>query len=106
MNKRIKNLWIKALRSGKFQQAKDRLRVKTEDGYAYCCLGVLEQVRCEMEGKRFPTHFTRGQVLTTATMKWAGLDDDNPNLPDEAAASMNDEGKSFKYIANRIEKYL
>ena len=107
MKQQVKKLWIKALRSGKFKQAKGKLRAKTEDGYAYCCLGVLEQVRCEAEGKRFPTRL-REEVLTKPTMEWAGLDDSNPNLPsgDYAAAALNDDGKSFEYIAKRIEKYL
>lgn len=109
MNKQIKKLWLAALRSGKFKQARDKLRAKNDDGsYAYCCLGVLEQLRCEIEGKRFPSRLPHGQVLTAATMKWAGLDEENPDLPDHnhGAASLNDEGKSFKYIADRIEKYL
>ncbi len=108
MNKRIKKLWLKALRSGKFKQTKGRLRYKTEDGYAYCCLGVLEQVRCEVEGKRFPSRLPHGQVLTVSTMEWAGLNDDNPSLPgdDYCAATLNDNGHDFKYIADRIEKYL
>lgn len=108
MNKRIKKLWIKALRSGKYKQARDKLRAKNNGDYAYCCLGVLEQIRCEVDNKRFPTRLTNGEVLTKATMEWAGLHDDNPNLPDagNAAAGLNDQGKSFKYIADRIEKYL
>ncbi len=40
MNKSIKNKWVKALESGKFKQAKGRLKY----GNAYCCLGVLVEV--------------------------------------------------------------
>lgn len=38
MNERIKDLWIKALRSGKYEQGVGYLQ--TLDG-KYCCLGVL-----------------------------------------------------------------
>lgn len=51
MNIRIKELWIKALRSGEFRQTKHDL--KTDDGY--CCLGVLcELYRIENGGEWVP----------------------------------------------------
>lgn len=37
MNKKIKKLWLKALRSGEYKQGKLALRIKNK----YCCLGVL-----------------------------------------------------------------
>ena len=37
MNNELRNLWVEALRSGKYKQGKGRLR----DGDTYCCLGVL-----------------------------------------------------------------
>ena len=40
MKVKWKKLWIKALRSGKYQQARESLRF----GDAYCCLGVLCKV--------------------------------------------------------------
>jgi len=40
MIKKVKELWIKALRSGKFKQGTGRLF----DGDGYCCLGVLASV--------------------------------------------------------------
>ena len=38
MNKTVKKQWVKALRSGKYDQAQEVLR--TEDN-KFCCLGVL-----------------------------------------------------------------
>ena len=41
MNKAIKAKWIRALRSGKYRQARMALRCVRRDGPTYCCLGVL-----------------------------------------------------------------
>lgn len=38
MNKRIKELWIEALRSGDYKQGKGLLRNENDE---FCCLGVL-----------------------------------------------------------------
>ena len=37
MDKKIKKKWLKALRSGKYKQGRDALRI----GNKFCCLGVL-----------------------------------------------------------------
>lgn len=110
MNARIKKLWVKALRSGKFRQTIGTLRAKDGEGYAYCCLGVLKAVRCAEEGIPFMSN--RNKLLDGPTMAWAGLDHDDPILSGPTAQStqyaskLNDDDKSFKYIADRIEKYL
>jgi hypothetical protein len=105
MRERIKKLWIEALRSGEYEQTSGTLRDAGENNeYAYCCLGVLEKIRCDEQGVR---RFPQLDVLTEKTMLWAGLDDRNPNLPDgRSLAELNDDGMSFKSIANRIEKHL
>jgi hypothetical protein len=51
MDPEAKELWIEALRSGKFKQGKRAL--KTYDG-AFCCLGVL----CEVTGNGYYEHTT------------------------------------------------
>jgi hypothetical protein len=107
MNKRIKTLWIKALKSGKYKQCKDAMRKRRGKTTSYCCLGVLEQLRCDETGAKFQDC----GVLSPDTMAWAGLDSDDPMLagrrnPDYYAARLNDKGETFDYIANRIEKYL
>jgi hypothetical protein len=90
--------WVKALRSGKYSQAKGQL--KTTEGY--CCLGVL----CDLAVKAgvlkvFPTG--RGN-LPLNVKRWAGLVDPaggydgHQNLADD-----NDSGNRFKTIANIIE---
>ena len=45
MNPRIKDLWVKALQSGKYRQGQLRLiREQKTYGTEHCCLGVL----CEL----------------------------------------------------------
>lgn len=110
MKKRIKKLWLKALRSGKYKQGKGCLRADRK----YCCLGVLCDVYAKEKGERWGAsddarfYSMHGEihVLPTPVMRWAGLNDSNPFLGDENAAPLNDNGTSFKKIANLIEKHL
>ena len=43
MNKRVKQLWLEALRSGEYDQTVGRLQRTDADGHpeGFCCLGVL-----------------------------------------------------------------
>ncbi len=116
MKKAIKKRWIKALRSGEFSQTTGEL--KSRSG-GYCCLGVL----CELhrrskagqgnqwEGKLFDFYLDESAVLSREVMQWAGLEDDDPRLGRYTATAHNDgcdgaKAKSFKQIANLIEKHL
>jgi hypothetical protein len=115
MNKRVKKLWIKALRSGKYKQGREALH-PSED--TFCCLGVLCEVFRKSTGagcwSEYGAFIARGTedscVLPEAVMEWAGLDSDSPRLGTRKnaayATTLNDSGKSFYYIADRIEKYL
>jgi hypothetical protein len=47
MNPEIKAEWLRALRSGEFRQARDKLRDK---GGAFCCLGVLCKLYANADG--------------------------------------------------------
>jgi len=115
MNKRIKALWIDALKSGDFKQGKGRLKALDGDGeVAYCCLGVLCEIASqEDQGSFSDKHglskdvyfFNTGEdVYTTSfpepnTLEWAGLaNSDAWNLVD-----LNDGGgKTFEDIADVI----
>lgn len=122
MNKRIKKLWIKALRSGRYKQGGGGLR-PTE--VTFCCLGVLCDVQRREDHGRWRREKDGGEfvfegngttidecpatgTLPLGTCAWAGLPDDgDPKLGRRyTAANLNDSGKSFDYIADRIEKYL
>ncbi len=45
MDRKLRNKWVKALRSGKYKQGKEHLRQENDKGKSvYCCLGVLIEV--------------------------------------------------------------
>lgn len=44
LDKHIKERWVKALKSGQYQQTDGTLRRKADDKYSYCCLGVLVDI--------------------------------------------------------------
>jgi hypothetical protein len=113
MNTQVKNTWIKALRSGNYQQAQGALRVNN----TFCCLGVLCDLHAKATGKRWRnrdggySYSGASAVLPEVVIRWAGLTDDDPFLGRVQgnpirAAGLNDKGKDFNYIAKRIERYL
>ena len=115
MKKEIKELWIKALNSGKYVQGKGRLR--SEDNF--CCLGVLCDLYNKGNWERFNDNDGEGDyydylakcdVLPLEVVDWAGLKQDNPSIPYTKGypnlASLNDKGKTFKQIAKIIKKYI
>ena len=77
MKKRIKNRWIKALKSGEYVQGKDRL-YNPEDN-TYCCLGVLCKLYAKDKKKGLQKVINmpgsdEGAVLPSAVAKWAGIE--------------------------------
>lgn len=114
MDTKLKKKWIKALRSGKYQQTSGSLY----DGEGYCCLGRL----CVVLGKKFvlpleepcPRSFrVEGQLFNTVLP---------PNIAEEAGMLSfsgeyisngircqlsvdNDAGTSFAKIADIIEEH-
>lgn len=112
----FKRKWLKALRSDKFTQAKHSLlkRNRVDSGLMYCCLGVA----CVVAGTPDSTmeqYRTESQCYIPLTNKHV------PKLlryvPTKSArnfilhvtgklANMNDDGKSFKEIADWIEENL
>jgi hypothetical protein len=125
MNKKIKKLWVEALKSGDYKQGKNCLYIKDNDGKeTYCCLGVL----CDLHAKATKkesfnengTYLNQETILPPEVVKWAqfkkstvavmgnkasaGCDIYLPK--DNSLSGLNDDGKTFKYIAKQIEKYL
>jgi hypothetical protein len=78
MKKEIKNLWTKALRSGKYKQTRGALR----DSTGYCCLGVL----CDLYSKEIGTPWDGEYFLSSSSVVpypvrvWAGLRCGNPTV--------------------------
>jgi len=128
MNKKVKKLWVTALRSGKYKQGKSRLKIS--DGQ-FCCLGVLcdlyiQKTKKGAWGERpddTPIFIgTDGNieecVLPCEVQEWAGIDSEDPYLTHDSegsgnrtAADINDHGANdkkvtFKGLATRIEKVL
>lgn len=123
MNRRVKKKWVEALRSGEFDQAEG---VLCDGNNGYCCLGVLSELAVR-EGKaekwlkedRRNVWYgkKRGDAddvfLPRSVRRWAGLDSDNPSVPNGYAtgsmsslASLNDYGRTFEEIADLIEQHL
>lgn len=124
----LQKKWIKALRSGKYRQAEGQLcEYDHHRHYKHCCLGVacelihgkdfFRKQRREFEGgglSRWESECSVdkniGQVLGEMERKSIGLrrndgcpTDDNFNIL-LSLAEYNDEGYSFKEIADIIEK--
>jgi hypothetical protein len=113
MKPEIKKLWLKALRSGKYRQTKEKL----SDGKGrFCCLGVLCDLHAKAKRAKWGknddgdmTYLGEWETLPFDVQRWAGLDDENPDVTHEhgnCLAALNDNGKRFTTIANVIEAQL
>lgn len=127
MKQDIKKLWVDALRSGEYNQARHCLQSNT----GFCCLGVLSDLYIkqnpnsgcfwEPDEKNMAINFVAGNyceydILPEMVVTWAGLPDKNPKV-----IGTNDEGleihdvianfndryrKDFEQIADMIEAQL
>lgn len=94
MNKKLMQKWVKALRSGKYEQARGELYNKTCD--SYCCLGVLYK---EVRGK----NPRKGAILLNGD--YCGLaSEDGARSEAMCLSILNDVGLGFNAIADIIEK--
>ena len=112
MPKKLKEEWIKALRSGEYEQGKKRLRTLYRDGSEkFCCLGVLCDIgidgvwdddTCIMPAERHAYDDHSIGVPSQADLIAMGIGD-----PFDGTyfylAEMNDEANSFDEIADWIE---
>lgn len=98
VNKPLITRWIKALESGKFSQAKGRLKRVHGNKESFCCLGVLR----EIEPKVF-----EGRQRQSGLLPQDGLDRclGTQRFPQDVYASYNDDdGMSFKDIAGVLRQ--
>lgn len=117
MKEKVKDLWVEALRSGKYKQGKHSLKNNNDK---YCCLGVLCDVYAKTQKKKgffknefgnfvFPNakdDYVIG-VLPTKVIKWAELNNDNPRVKVNGTSlvQLNDsENRTFIEIADVIEQ--
>ena len=78
MIKEIKEDWIKALRSGDYEQGEEYLRSGENH---FCCLGVLcDLFLNEKTGRDWGNLENGEEVLPIEIMDWAGLQSQNPRL--------------------------
>jgi hypothetical protein len=120
MDKKVKESWLKALRSGEYQQGTDFLH----QGSSFCCLGVL----CDLYAKstasgnwtvqgdnEFYTFKSSSDDVITclpeSVLKWAQMPLPSPEgAPEleyewsESLAGLNDAGFSFNQLADYIEE--
>ena len=107
LNKKFKQKWLTALRSGKYEQGESEL--KTKGTQEYCCLGVA----CKIAGLR-PSDISGRTMPSTLSPKLQSklppffrsetVDRDHEGLA--TLADMNDNGSTFEEIADYIERNL
>lgn len=123
MKKEIMKKWVKALRSGSYRQTTFRLSRKFNkeenetSRYHYCCLGVLCQLAFN-EGivkyiisdneKIYGDAWCNNTSLPLEVLHWSGMNSEFGLIESEGIEliDLNDnKGKSFKEIADIIEKH-
>jgi hypothetical protein len=126
--------WLEALRSGKYRQGKNALRIKGSRANVrdqYCCLGVLHEVCGGKWGDAvsIPMNAWKDNRLIEKSIKRYPIVETPENPCDDAngaeiwpaekdivkakidsefmavLAQRNDDGRSFKEIADLIESY-
>jgi hypothetical protein len=122
MDKKIKEKWVQALRSGKYKQTKGALRragvkaptdIANGYGNGYCCLGVLCKVvspktswKADSSNPTIRSFLGDNALPPEPVMDKVNLESPTENDIFFGLPSMNDSGKSFSVIADYIEKEL
>jgi len=105
-------LWLKALRSGTYKQARSKLHMLDANGQTVglCCLGVACEVfiqsggELKMEKVRNVVRYGgRAHYLPAAVQEWLGLCTEHGSFEKGALANKNDYGATFTQIADLIE---
>lgn len=101
MKKRDMKTWVSALRSGEYKQTKGSLH----DKHGFCCLGVAVDVLIDDDWipdlvNECYTLDGEGGLLSYSTLLKIGLSKN----AQEHLACLNDDGESFEYIADVIER--
>jgi hypothetical protein len=107
MNPKVKSIWVDALRSGAYEQAKGRLCRISGRKTSYCCLGVLQDIAVQ-QGIARSMEDESPYYISRAVSEWSGVRPVNAHgSPQDALAGMNDSlGSTFAQIADWIEENL
>ena len=112
MNKKIKTKWVKALRSGQYDQTQGYLCEISKKGDSFCCLGVLCDIYAREDKDRpgfvlpieeddwkegesadeYATYLGSDTSLTQEVLDWAGIDECGVHL--DKLITLNDDGSS------------
>ena len=108
--KKNRKAWVKALRSGKYEQGTAQLL--TDEG-GYCCLGVLCDVIGMKPHRKRISKYGAGEVANyfgstfdvapLKAMQAVGLVDSHGSFEGRTLAEENDDGTPFSEIADIIE---
>ena len=106
--KELRRKWLRALRSGRYKQGRGVLcRIIDDNRYEYCCLGVLcislRQPMKKYEYKDNLMKFGKYEVIYCLDDETQEKLEISHNMVDKLM-DMNDGGKSFKEIADYLEK--
>lgn len=129
MNKQVKDIWVKALRSSDYTQGRLFLHLAEtkHTPESFCCLGVLCDlslknsslpiIRTVNEEEGIVRYDRSSEGLPLSVMSWAELKFSNPDVTvvddskewhqkskTTSLAELNDGGASFSKIADIIEK--
>lgn len=99
----LQQKWLEALESGEYRQTTGRLHRKSsysEPHEGFCCLGVAKLV-CNLEETSETQLFATYHVLG---LKSAGGGPAYSNCTDKDLSILNDQGMSFKEIANLLRE--
>jgi hypothetical protein len=106
MQKRNLKKWIKALRSGKYKQTREKLCDDKRE--SFCCLGVLCDVlklpyTVNYDGQR--AYYYSCSMLPIVAVAMVGLSTSEGDFGSSSLINLNDKSKySFKKIADVLEK--
>lgn len=111
MQAELKQQWLEALRSGKYEQGQSNLcSISYRGGFEHCCLGVLAEVYGRKRSDLINHDHLDRIGLSRLLGEWGdhdlGFNANNPethHTVQRKLAAMNDGGKSFAEIADWIE---
>lgn len=112
-NRQNMKLWIDALRSGNYEQCRNRLTIVDDTGReSHCCLGVACEVAIANGSGTIKTTHTEsaeydgmGGILPDSVQNWLGLNNRNPTIDGHTCSRWNDTFcASFNQIADALER--
>ena len=110
MKQEVMELWVKALRSGKYNKGKGALSYQG----SFCCLGVLCEVMKEQgfplrtieEPYKYTKYDNSDETLPISAMEWSGMSSGNGRCPVGSLSDINDTTETdFDGLATIIEAH-